>query len=299
MNSIIVLIFYLTICSAKYKLSTNMSWKIREGVRKFSEAMGLKKEIPTFGLESIREMEGKYRLHIILAKTGFLLPLVHLNIPYPNEAAIGWFDPNPGKNPQIAEAAGETMGNMLKKICPKVVVMTNSTKSEYFIQEAVKKLPKGTRLILLPSGVDEKDVNNRSSSETIDYIPVTGTRKWIGYPKKEESKQDYLSLEELKKLCPNGNGLVIVDDVYTTGATVKAMEEILEIKATDKHKVVVIAIEKKFNGRYENSIAPKNVQAAFILTEFQKLDELGLDRDKLHKYEKSTIPPAIVDSRKQ
>lgn len=276
-----------------------MSLKIREMVQKITEGIVLKKEIPTFGLESIAEVEGKYRLHIRLSKTGFLLPLVHLNIPYPDEAAIGWFDPNPEKNPQIAEAAGETMGNMLKNINPKVIVMTNSTKSEYFIRKAVKNLHKGTRLILLPSGVDEEEVNYRSSSGTRDYIPVTGTKKWMGYPKKEESRQDYLSLEELKKLCPNGNGLVIVDDVYTTGATVKAMEEILKIKETDKHKVVVIAIEKKFNGRYENSIAPKNVQAAFFLSEFQELDKLGLSRDKLHKYEKSTIPPAIVNSEKQ
>ncbi len=276
-----------------------MSLKIKEGVQKLSEAIGLRKEIPIFGLENIREVDGKYRLHIKLAKTGFLLPLVHLNIPYPDEAAIGWFDPNPEKNPQIAEAAGETMGNMLKNIKPKVVIMTNSTKSEYFILKAVKKLPKRTRLILLPSGYDKKDVDNRSSSRTKGYIPVTGTKKWMGYPKKEETQQDYLSLEELKKLCPGGKGLVIVDDVYTTGATVKAMEEILEIKENNKHKVVVIAIEKKFNGHYENNIVPKNVQAAFFLSEFQELDKLELNRDKLHIYEKPNILPAIVDSEKQ
>ena len=130
----------------------------REQVRKFAEAhLGLpKREIPTFGIERIGEYNGRNRLNITLAKTGFKLPLVHLNFPGVEEAAIGWFDPNPEVNPQIDEAATIVMADMLKRIRPKVVVMTNSSKSENFIKEAVKKLPKGTRLIILPSGSEEE-----------------------------------------------------------------------------------------------------------------------------------------------
>lgn len=277
----------------------------REQARKFAEVhLGLPKiEIPTFGIERIGEYAGRYRLNITLAKTGFKLPLVHLNFKDVEEAAIGWFDPNPFVNPQIDEAATITMTDMLKRIKPKVVVMTNSSKSENFIKEAVKKLPKGTRLIILPSGSEKVDgreeIQGRSEGELHSYTPVTGTKKVMGYPKKADGQVDYLTLEELKKLCPDGKGLVIVDDVYTTGETVKAMETVLGLGEEAKHEIAVIAIEKQYDGQYREKKLPKNIRAAFNLTEFLELDKLGIDRKKLHEYNKKTIPRVLVDSRQQ
>ncbi len=276
----------------------------RERVRQFAEShLGLpKREIPTFGIERIGEYNGKNRLNITLAKTGFKLPLVHLNFPGVEEAAIGWFDPNPEVNPQIDEAATIVMTDMLKRIRPKVVVMTNSTKSEHFIKEAVKKLPKGTRLIILPSGSEEEkraEIEERSAGELLPYTPVTGTKKVMGYPKPVDGQTDYLTLEELKKLCPDGKDLVIVDDVYTTGETAKAMETVLGLNEADEHHIAVIAIEKQYDGQYREKVLPKNIHAAFNLTEFLELDKLGIDRTKLHEYDKRTIPHATVDSRRQ
>ena len=276
----------------------------REQARRFAEAhLGLpKREIPTFGIERIGEYNGRHRLNITLAKTGFKLPLVHLNFPNVEEAAIGWFDPNPNVNPQIDEAATITMTDMLKRIKPKVVVMTNSTKSEHFIKEAVKKLPKGTRLIILPSGSEEekgREIEESSAGELLTYTPVTGTKKVMGYPKKADGQVDYLTLEELKKFCPDGKGLVIVDDVYTTGETVKAMETVLGLGEEAKHEIAVIAIEKQYDGQYREKKLPKNIHAAFNLTEFLELDKLGIDRSKLHEYDKRTIPHATVDSGQQ
>lgn len=277
----------------------------RERVRQFAEAhLGLpKREIPTFGIERIGEYNGRNRLNITLAKTGFKLPLVHLNFPgVVEEAAIAWFDPNPEVNPQIDEAATIAMTDMLKRIRPKVVVMTNSSKSENFIKEAVKKLPKGTRLIILPSGSEEEkleEIKERSSGELLSYTPVTGTKKVMGYPKPLDGQTDYLTLEELRKLCPDGKGLAIVDDVYTTGETVKAMETVLGLGETAEHHIAVIAIEKQYDGQYREKVLPKNIHAAFNLTEFLELDKLGIDRAKLHEYNKKTIPHAIVDSSRQ
>lgn len=276
----------------------------RERVRQFAEShLGLpKREIPTFGIERIGEYNGRNRLNITLAKTGFKLPLVHLNFPGVEEAAIGWFDPNPEVNPQIDEAATIVMTDMLKRIRPKVVVMTNSTKSEHFIKEAVKKLPKGTRLIILPSGSEEEkraEIEERSAGELLPYTPVTGTKKVMGYPKPVDGQTDYLTLEELKKLCPDGKDLVIVDDVYTTGETAKAMETVLGLNEADEHHIAVIAIEKQYDGQYREKVLPKNIHAAFNLTEFLELDKLGIDRTKLHEYDKRTIPHATVDSRRQ
>jgi len=276
----------------------------RERVRQFAEAhLGLpKREIPTFGIERIGEYNGRNRLNITLAKTGFKLPLVHLNFPGVEEAAIAWFDPNPEVNLQIDEAATIEMTDMLKRIRPKVVVMTNSSKSENFIKEAVKKLPKGTRLIILPSGSEEEkleEIEGRSSGELLSYTPVTGTKKVMGYPKPVEGQTDYLTLEELKKLCPDGKGLVIADDVYTTGETVRAMETVLGLSEAAEHHIAVIAIEKQYDGQYREKVLPKNIHAVFNLTEFLELDKLGIDRAKLHEYNKKTIPHAIVDSNMQ
>jgi hypothetical protein len=275
---------------------------LRERIIQIKENIFQKREIPTFGFKDIlKDKDGKYRLHIKLGETGFQLPLVHLDIPYPNEAALGWFDPSPEKNPQIDEASTEAMFGMLKKMKPKVVVMTNSIKSEHFIKEAVKKLPPGTKLILLPSGNDENEVKNRSLKDAslTDYVPVTHTQKWMGYPKEKEGQVDYISLEELKKLCPNGKGLVIADDVYTTGATSRAMEKVLGLNGKSKHKIAVIAIEKRFNGEYEKKILPRNITGAFYLAEFIELTKLGIDRSKLYKYDKPRILPAIVENEQQ
>jgi hypothetical protein len=256
-----------------------------------------KRKIPTYGYENISDYNGRYRLNIKLGKLGFGLPLVHLNFPGVEEGAIGWFDPNPEVNKDIDREATKVMADMLKRMEAKVVVMTNSTKSENFIREAVKKLPRGTRLILLPSGSEEEkgaQIEELSVGELVGYTPVTGTKKVMGYPKPVGEDKKYLTLDELKKICPDGKGLVIADDVYTTGETVKAMETVLGLTEKSKHQVAVIAIEKKFDGQYRETSIPKNVHGAFELTEFVNLDNLGINRAKLHEYNKKTIPHAVV-----
>lgn len=276
-----------------------MAIHLGERARQFAENhFGLPKRIvPTYGYEDIRDYNGRYRLNIRLGKLGFRLPLVHLNFSGVEEGAIGWFDPNPLVNPDIDREATIVMADMLKRMEAKVVVMTNSTKSENFIREAVKKLPRGTRLILLPSGSEEEkgaQIEELSVGELVGYTPVTGTKKVMGYPKRVEGDKKYLTLEELKKICPDGKGLVIADDVYTTGETVKAMEAILGLTEKSKHQVAVIAIEKKYDGQYREASIPKNVHGAFELTEFVDLDKLGINKAKLHEYNKKTIPHAVV-----
>lgn len=252
-------------------------------------------KIPTFGVESLKKIGGMQRLNVELASTKFALPLVHLNIPQINvDAAIGWFNPDPNVNPQIDEASTILMGDMLQSLDAKAVIMTNSSKSEHLIQMAMKNLPPNTPLIILPSGKEETDgavIQGRSTGELVSYVPVTGTPKVMGYPK------DAITLEELRKLCPNGKGLVIVDDVYTTGETVRTMEKVLGLKEVNEHHVAVIAIEKQFDGetgKYIENPLPSNLHAALCLTEFLKLDSLGIKRDELFQNDKATIPKAIL-----
>lgn len=281
-----------------------MAIHLGERTRQLAERyLGLPKRIiPTYGYENISDYNGRYRLNIRLGKLGFGLPLVHLNFTGVEEGAIGWFDPNPDVNPDIDREATKVMADMLKRMEAKVVVMTNSSKSENFIREAVKKLPRGTRLILLPSGSEEEkgaQIEELSVGELVTYTPVTGTRKVMGYPKPVEGEKKYITLDELKKICPEGKGLVIADDVYTTGETVKAMETVLGLNEKSSHQVAVIAIEKKFDGQYREIPIPKNVHGAFELTEFVDLDKLGINRTMLHEYNKKTIPHAMVHSGRQ
>ncbi len=252
-------------------------------------------KIPTFGVNNLKKIDGMQRLNVVLANTNFALPLVHINIPEANvDAAIGWFNPDPYVNPQIDEASTIIMGDMLQALDTKVVVMTNSSKSEHLIQMAMKNLPPDTQLIILPSGKEETDgaaIRNRSVGELTSYIPVTGTPKVMGYPK------EAISLEELRKLCPNGKGLFIVDDVYSTGETVRTMETVLGLGTSDEHHVAVIAIEKQYDvdtAKYIEYPLPPNLHAAFCLTEFLKLDALGIQRDELFQNDKATIPKAIL-----
>jgi len=86
---------------------------------------------------------------------------------------------------------------------------------------------------------------------------------------------------------------------FISGETVRAMETVLGLGEKSKHEIAVIAIEKQFDGQYRDKQLPKNIRAAFNLTEFLELDKLGIDRKKLHEYDKRTIPHAHVDSRRQ
>ncbi len=272
----------------------------KEAFIKAFDSLHIRKEIPTFGLKDIREMRDMYRLRINLAKTDFYLPLVRLPIPPPNDAAIGWFDPNPEVNPLIDKAATETMTKLLQKMKPKVVVMTNSSKSENFIKEAVKEIKKKspkTKIILMSSGDKKADVTSRSETDLVSYTPVTGTNKFMGYATEAAAKisgVDYMSFDDLKKLCPDGKGLVLVDDVYTTGETMRAMEKVLGLTEKSKHRSAVIAVEQKFDGKYLPMTLPKNLKAAIRITEFERLDDLKIDRNKLFIYDKPTIPQALV-----
>lgn len=251
--------------------------------------------IPTFGPRNITRIDGMQRLDVVLAHTHFALPLVHLDIPeFHVDAAIGWFNPDPNVNPQIDEASTIIMGDMFRALDAKVVVMTNSSKSEHFIQMAMRDLPPEATLIILPGGKAESEgaaIQDRSSGTLISYTPVTGTPKVMGYPK------GAMNRDELRALCPNGKGIVIADDVYTTGETVRAMEQVLGLGETDEYHVAVIAIEKQYDGatgRYADHPLPANLHAAFGLTEFLALDALGIQRAELFRNDKKTIPQAIV-----
>lgn len=245
-------------------------------------------DIPAFGTKDIfRDNTDRLRLTINLMGTQFGLPLVH--IPASNahsDLAIAWFNMDPRVNPELANASIQFLVKKLNFLRPTLVGMTNSSKSEGPIIQAADACQTHPHVLLLPSGkAGEKDTEIQPGSK-ITYTPVTGTTKEMGLP-------FGLTVEDLKNYLLQGRS-VLVDDVYTTGATIKAMTETLKTKEWMLHRLVV-ALEKPYHETGFKKAVPDDIHAGIVIPEFVALSQQGIEISRLYSSErKEEIPPALI-----
>lgn len=245
-------------------------------------------DIPAFGTKDIfRDNTDRLRLTINLMGTQFGLPLVH--IPASNahsDLAIAWFNMDPRINPELANASIQFLVKKLNFLQPSLVGMTNSSKSEGPIVQAVDACQTHPHLLLLPSGKPgEKDTEIQPGSK-VTYTPVTGTTKEMGLPRG-------FTIETLKYYLLQGR-TVLVDDVYTTGATINAMTETLRTKDWMLNRLVV-ALEKPYYKTGFKKTIPDDVHAGIVIPEFVDLEAAEIDIERLYSgSQKDKIPPAIV-----
>jgi hypothetical protein len=166
----------------------------------------------------IKAANGKSWLQISLHGRSFDLPLVNVGTEE-QTSAIGWLDPHPERNPLLAQAAANAMNALLSDIPVQIVVMPTSSKSEWFIEEAVRRLSQNIPLIKLPGGKDRSAVEKVCAPGSVmEYTAVTG-KKYIGATEGQ--------IELLKKNAPDGKGIVICDDVRTLGGTLDGIQKLL------------------------------------------------------------------------
>lgn len=228
------------------------------------------------------ELRSMRWLNVRLGGEGFLLPLVNVGSEV-DPVAIAWFDPHPSRNPALCKAAARSMAGQLREIHPRLIVTPPSTKSGPFIEAAatlLHRLPP-VKVITLIGGDDETSVSEQSVVSPVTYVPVTrlasGKPKFLG--------MDEAMVRDIRALSPDGNGMVLVDDIETTGSTIQAMAELLNIT---NYEVAVIAKESELeDGGYPPTLLP-NRHVVFYLPEIKGL------HGKLYPLEpKSDIPSAI------
>jgi hypothetical protein len=215
--------------------------------------------------ENVVERGEKFWLRITLNDRGFDLPLVDVGTPE-KTVAVAWLNPDPTVNPELAQAASETTRKTLLGLHTNFVVMTASSKSEWYIQNAVARLSECT-LVRLPSYTDRgRAVDESMEGSMVEYMPVTGlatnTPKYMGLPKNFAELVRQFSFGTLR--------MTLVDDVYTTGATLRAMEMTIEpfgkyMQAT--HHIAVLAREAAFEVGYPPNLPP-GLHASIALPEF-------------------------------
>ncbi|TVM02904.1 MAG: hypothetical protein CV087_08030 [Candidatus Brocadia sp. WS118] len=215
--------------------------------------------------ENIATVNNKYWLTVSIDKKPFQLPLVNVaTVEQP--LGIAFLNSNNTKNPRLADAMSRHMALLIAAQAPTAVVMPGSNKSEYSIRKATQRASyilggMDIPLIRLPADRDREKVEHQIGRDgtVISYHPVTlqaGEEKYIGI--------DAYDLRTLHHLCPNGDGLLIVDDVGTTMATVTASESLLEYEESAIHHVAVFARESLDTGVYPPLLGPRLHTAMFL-----------------------------------
>jgi hypothetical protein len=231
----------------------------------------------------IEGANNKLWLQMMLHGYHFELPLVNVGTEI-ETSAIGWLDPHPDRNPRLAHAAAETMTDLLLQVpIVKAVVMPTSSKSEWFIEQAVQALPNHVELFKFPGDKEKEKIEHLCIPESIlEYTAVTG-KKYIGVQTGQ--------LERLKQIAPDGVGIVVCDDVKTFGGTLEAIRRVLSPVLYGKQPYnVVVARESEQNENYPPCLE-NGLFASIALPDMKGL----FPADKLiHVTRRNEIPMAIV-----
>lgn len=234
----------------------------------------------TYTTEDIRERGGKLWLEIQLGGRGFLLPGVNAGTK-DNPLMISWFNPDPAINPELSKAAARSMAELLRKLKPRLIVTPPSSKSGQFIAEAARQYNPSVRVITLLGGDDQKAVQAASAGKIVEYLPVT--RLASGKPKYLGMSVDMRRV--IMQKTPNGYGMVIAEDVTTTGNTLAAMMQVMDVM---NPQIAVIARESELNDAYPPRLET-NLRAVMHLPEIR-----GFNAAQLYPIEpKAAIPAAI------
>jgi len=195
---------------------------------------------------------------------------------------IAWLDTHPpdedshkGVDPLLPDAAARQRASLIKmlylanRLNPKIVVTPDSVKSIPSIRETVKfaslLLGRELPLIILPRAKDRESLARLSPEICVPYLNVTSPTvpKYLGITPEDT----YL----LKTSCPDGEGIMMLDDVYTTGGTyeggIGVTKEALGLTVMPTVPLVVVATESVYDKNYPGKIPP-HVYPIIHLPEF-------------------------------
>jgi len=244
------------------------------------------KEIGVYTADNIRKREDSLFLEITLDSQIFNLPIINVGDEFhPEYIAI--------LNPMeagLGEAGANVLAEMLKELEIELIITAPSLKSEEMVLEANQKSGIDHEPIILMGGSikvgGEKYIF--SKEEVIDLTSPNGEKYWI-----EECRPITLGpddpskffainedmLAEIIELIEQGKNIAIVDDVYSSGATVESLKRLIG-KALQDSGVMVPSI-------------PIVVVAREALGEteiFESQEALEADNQALNLYASILIP---------
>lgn len=223
-----------------------------------------------YGSESIRLNNGAWKLKIEINHHTFLLPLINVGS-QEKPIRIAWFDPNPAQNPVLAQAAAQEMATLIERLEPRFVFTPASSKSNYFVREAViiasQGLSRPVGLEILLGSKSRQEVVDQAGSEelVLSYNPVTSLTE----PKYMGLSQDHVYY--LRTFCTGGRGLLFVDDVRTTGSTALTFQNlarrVLKTSEDQPFPEAMVAAESVYGPNYPDHL-PSHVLTFIHLPEF-------------------------------
>jgi len=208
----------------------------RKEVRKGREARKDKyalNEPITYTAKDIVEKNGKKYLKIKLNKRSVLLPV--LNIGSENKPEyIAILDPN---DKTVLRHSTKELAHILDKLNISLVITPPSSKSERLVEKSRRLAKIKNPPLVLFGGSTQKDGQKYlyTQQDVIDLVD-DGTRYWTISCKpitlKKDGPSKYFGINEtqLKKIVAsinNGEKIAIVDDVFSSGATIRAIIELL------------------------------------------------------------------------
>ena len=219
-------------------------------------------------------------LRIVLNNQPFDLKLTNVG-GEDTPAYIAWLDTHPRDinhpdvDPNLPHASAEERAQLIVKMksfydCDLTTIITPaSSKSIPSIEETVRiasdMLHTHLELIILPGGKDKEQVAGESILPLVVYHNVTSPveDKYIGIT--------HDGYELLRKLNPKGDGMLMVDDVYTTGGTDDGMQtvinRVLHLPEHTRQPLVVVATESVYGLNYPKK-PPEHVFSLIHLPEF-------------------------------
>ncbi len=235
-------------------------------LRRAVEAQNLLGFPRVFTARDLELNEKRYWLQVHIAAETFRLPVVNVGT-QESPLAIAFLDSNPKKNARLAKSVADHMSLLIAAQAPTLVVMPGSKKSEPVIRDATRgaadflQLQNDIPLIRLPTDRQYDAVRHQVGvgGVVFEYHPVTlkpDEHKYIGV-----SSTD---LQSIQSLCPNGDGLLLVDDVGTTMATIRASEKVLSLGNSAVHHVGVFAREAIADTSYPPMLGPRLHTAIFL-----------------------------------
>jgi len=143
---------------------------------------------------------------------------------------IAWFEP---RHQEVREIGASLMTPYIVLLDPGITIQAWSSKSMEMIGDSVenasKKMERDIPLITLLGGVNESEIQDALRNESVasehlhlwykDYSPITGKHKFVGVLPSMVPK----IIAALK----TGKSICIVDDVYSSGATVETIRQLL------------------------------------------------------------------------
>lgn len=200
---------------------------------------------------------GDHFLRIIIGQLELILWVKNVNT-QEEPVYIAWFDPS---REDQREVGSQVLAELLANRENTIAITPASSKSEAMISQAcsANEIP----LITLKGSRDSEEISNLvgNNGRVNDYYPITSPDKpkYMGITIHQ--------IEEIKQSIEQGQSITLVDDVYSSGATIKEMikllQEILGEKLFTQANIEVVTFARE--GVIENDKMPEEVDLEVLL----------------------------------